>query len=92
VADAADLSSEEPVWDPDVMLLGRKWAEGLPLLGILELIESDTDVSGDLVTGFRRAKDLAGQLKDVYGEVPDRVEMLSALLRRVSRDEVEVVG
>lgn len=92
VADAAELSNEEPVWDPDVMLLGRRWAEGMALLGILELVESDTDVSGDLVTGFRRAKDLAGQLRDVYGDVPERVEMLSALLRRVSRDEVEVVG
>jgi hypothetical protein len=28
----------------------------------------------------------------VYADIPDRADMLTALLRRVSRDEVEVVG
>ena len=49
-------------------------------------------VSGDLVTGFRRAKDLVGQLADVYEDLPERREMLRKLARQVSRDEVEVVG
>ena len=55
------------------------------------MIPGETDVSGDLITGFRRAKDLAGQLRDVYRDLPDRKEMLEDLIRRVRRDEVEVV-
>lgn len=48
-------------------------------------------MSGDLITGFRRAKDLAGQLRDVYADVPDMAERLRALIGKVRRDEVEVV-
>jgi superfamily II RNA helicase len=92
VLDAESLSGAEVNWDPEVMHLGRGWAEGVPLLELMTWLHSDTDVSGDLVTGFRRAKDLVGQLRDVYAEIPDRVAMLSELLRTVSRDEVEVVG
>jgi superfamily II RNA helicase len=92
VLDAEGLSGAEVVWDPEVMHLGRGWADGVPLLELMTWLHSDTDVSGDLVTGFRRAKDLVGQLRDVYAEIPDRVSMLSELLRTVSRDEVEVVG
>lgn len=89
---ADELAGTESIWDPDVMVLGRAWAEGRSLLEVLELIHSDTDVSGDLITGFRRAKDLCGQLRDVYRDIPERSAMLSALLRAVGRDEVEVVG
>lgn len=92
VSDAESLSGIEVVWDPDVMLLGRGWAEGVSLLTLMTWLHSDTDVSGDLVTGFRRAKDLVGQLLDVYAEIPDRIAALKQLLRAVSRDEVEVVG
>lgn len=92
VVAAEQLSGSEVVWDTNVMHLGRAWADGHSLLEIISWIESDTDVSGDLVTGFRRAKDLAGQLKEVYAEIPDRAASIAELLRRVSRDEVEVVG
>ena len=56
------------------------------------MIVNQTDISGDLISCFRRAKDLAGQLKAVYADVPDRRQMLTDLIRTVSRDEVEVVG
>ncbi len=92
VTDAEALTQAETEWDPDVMLLGRMWAEGRPLTEIADTLESDTDLAGDLVTGFRRAKDLVGQLADVYEAMPERREMLRKLAREVSRDEVEVVG
>ena len=77
--------------DPNLITLGRAWAEGDSLQDILMMIHSETDVSGDLITGFRRAKDLAGQLRDVYRDMPERQEMLKALIQTVRRDEVEVV-
>jgi superfamily II RNA helicase len=92
VVDGDELSGTVSQWDADVLHLGRAWADGVPLLEVQELVHSDTDLSGDLVTGFRRAKDLAGQLKEVYRDIPDRAEVIATLLRRVSRDEVEVVG
>ncbi|MEQ1502685.1 MAG: hypothetical protein ABMB14_10665, partial [Myxococcota bacterium] len=92
VSDAEALGGGEVVWDADVMHLGRAWAEGVSLLELVGSLHSDTDVSGDLVTGFRRAKDLVGQLREVYAEIPDRAASLAELARRVSRDEVEVVG
>ena len=78
-------------FDPDLISLGRAWAEGDDLQELLLMIHSDTDVSGDLITGFRRAKDLAGQLRDAYREIPDMSERLTELIRKVRRDEVEVI-
>ena len=56
------------------------------------MVSSDTDVSGTLVGAFRRAKDLLTQLRSAWKDIPDNVAMSNALLRAVSRDEVEVVG
>jgi len=91
VVDAEELTDTEYDWDPDLLPLGKAWAEGRPLQEILEVIHSETDVAGDLITGFRRAKDLVSQLRDVYAQIPDRRDMLDQLIRTVSRDEVEVV-
>lgn len=91
VVDAEGFGGEV-VWDPAVMHIGRGWADGVSLLDLATWIESDTDLAGDLVTGFRRAKDLVGQLRDVYADIPDFSAMLGDLSRLVSRDEVEVVG
>lgn len=91
VLDAEELSGVTYAWDPDLMILGRAWASGESLQDILMLVRSETDISGDLITGFRRAKDLAGQLKDVYADIPDRREAIEDMIRTVSRDEVEVV-
>ncbi len=90
--EAETLSGIEVDWDPDVMHLGRLWALGTSLQDILEQLQCDTDISGDLITGFRRAKDLAGQLRDVYSEYPEKQDLLRKLIATVSRDEVEVVG
>lgn len=91
VAQAAEIASMPWTWDPDLLPVGRAWAEGKSLQELLLMLESATDVSGDLITGFRRAKDLAGQLEDVYNDIPDRKAMIRDLVRSVSRDEVEVV-
>jgi len=99
VEGAEELTGIEVDWDPDVMSLGRRWAQGVSLPEIVAQIHCETDISGDLITGFRRAKDLAAQLKDVYTDpdggssaFPERVTQLRRLVADVSRDEVEVVG
>jgi len=91
VLDAEEMSGVQYDFDPNLITLGRAWADGDSLQDILLMIHSETDVSGDLITGFRRAKDLAGQLRDVYRDMPERKQMLEALIRTVRRDEVEVV-
>lgn len=91
VVNAEEITGVTYDWDPDLMPLGMAWAQGTPLQEILELIHSETDVSGDLISGFRRAKDLVSQLRDVYAQIPERRAALDALIRAVSRDEVEVV-
>ena len=48
-------------------------------------------MSGQLVGGFRRAKDLVGQIRGVYRHDDATWERLSALIKQVKRDEVEVV-
>jgi hypothetical protein len=70
---------------------GRLWAEGRPLSELLEQLDSGADISGDLVGAFRRAKDLIGQLIDVWADDRERVTALKSLLKAVSRDEVLVV-
>jgi superfamily II RNA helicase len=91
VLEAEALTGTQSVWDPDLLPVGRAWAAGRSLQEILQMVSSTTDISGDLITGFRRAKDLAGQLRDVWREDPERVEMVTKLIRSVSRDEVEVL-
>ncbi len=92
VMGAEELTASTYAFDPDLVHLGRCWAEGTSLQDLLQMVRSETDISGDLITGFRRAKDLAGQLVDVYRTTdPDRADDLRDLVRKVSRDEVEVV-
>ena len=92
VVGAAELSHTPVGWSGEMSHLGRLWASGTPLQELLLAIESPTDISGDLITSFRRAKDLAGQLKDVYRSDTAKVQELAQIIRTVSRDEVEVVG
>lgn len=91
------VESSEPLVDsvttytPEVMPLGERWALGHHLNDIMDDIKNPTDMSGDLVGAFRRGKDLVGQLRDVfYSDAPRRRE-LTKLIRKVSRDEVEVL-
>ncbi len=92
VQHASEIGDLEYPFDPDLLLLGRAWASGKDLQEVLMMVQSDTDVAGDLISGFRRAKDLVSQLRAVYATDPERADTLKALQKAVSRDEVEVVG
>lgn len=91
VDQALVLAGGEPRYDPRLMALGVRWAQGESLADLLTCVRSGSDHAGDLVVAFRRAKDLVGQLRHVYAEEPDRVKELRAVLRRVTRDEVEAI-
>ncbi len=91
VRGSEQITGNEVCWCPEMVPYGRLWAEGRPLSELLDQLDSGADISGDLVGAFRRAKDLVGQLVDVWAEDKERVAALKALLRAVSRDEVLVV-
>lgn len=76
---------------PEMIPFGKGWYEGKTLPELLLMIEAPTDISGDLVSAFRRAKDLASQMKRVFAEDPWMSEKLVDIMKTVSRDEVEVV-
>ena len=91
VQDAAYITRQQLVWEYQMIPLGKAWAEGSTLAEIMLMVSSDTDVSGTLVGAFRRAKDLLTQLRGAWQGFPEKTDMIKELLRRVSRDEVEVV-
>jgi superfamily II RNA helicase len=91
VQDAAELTDTQVDFTPEMMPLGERWAHGESLPEILRSIHHKTDLSGGLVGAFRRAKDLVGQLREVYSEDPERRREYAALIRRVARDEVQVL-
>ena len=91
VQGATALTDQEITFTPELMPLGERWAQGESLEDLMGQINNPTDLSGDLVGGLRRAKDMISQLRHVQREDPDRRRELGALMRRVSRDEVEVV-
>jgi len=82
---------QQVTFTPEMISFGVSWFEGKSLQEMLLSIDSATDISGDLVSAFRRAKDLCQQLKRVYEEDPYMSEKLKTILKTVSRDEVEVV-
>lgn len=91
VVEAERITGFGVTWCPEMIPFGAMWAEGRSFNDCLLFIDSETDMSGDLVGAFRRAKDLIGQLKDVYKEDESKQSMLAELLRAVSRDEVLVI-
>ncbi len=91
VVESERMTGFPVTWCPEMIPFGAMWAEGRSFNDCLLFIDSETDMSGDLVGAFRRAKDLIGQLKDVYKEDEGKQAMLAALLRAVSRDEVLVI-
>ena len=91
VVGAARITATQDDWEPALLPLGRMWADGQPLDQILGTLHSRTDFAGSLVMVFRRAKELLSQLVDVHADAPAHAEPWRALVRRVSRDEVEVV-
>ncbi len=76
---------------PEMIPFGVGWYQGRSLNELMLMIDSPTDVSGDLVSAFRRAKDLGMQLRRVYREDPFMSDKLKEIAKTVSRDEVEVV-
>lgn len=92
VLSAEAITGVECTWSPELIGIGEAWAKGSSLEEIMRMISTPTDLSGQLVGGFRRAKDLASQLREAMREDEHRAESLHNLMRRVSRDEVEVVG
>ncbi len=90
--EAEGLSATQWAWDPMMIPIGQWWATGQSLADIMGRIQCQTDISGSLVGAFRRAKDLAGQLRHVLREDEDRAQALTDLIRGVSRDEVEVIA
>ncbi|TNE92038.1 MAG: DEAD/DEAH box helicase [Deltaproteobacteria bacterium] len=92
VAAADELSGIETEWTPDYIAIGRAWANGKSFAEVQLMLASDTDLAGDLISAFRRAKDLVGQLREVYADVPDMADKLKKLVKAVGRDEVMVVG
>jgi len=77
---------------PELMILGRAWANGEPLTSVSEYLDSGIDITGDLVGAFRRARDLCTQLMEIWRDDRARIDELYELLDATGRDEVEVVG
>jgi superfamily II RNA helicase len=81
----------ETTFTQDMIIFGQGWARGQSLAELMRIVDSVTDISGDLVGAFRRARDLVGQMLPLYDHDPTRQEALRRLLRETGRDEVEVV-
>lgn len=92
IEEAERLTRSDTCWDPRLIGLGAAWAQGKGLHEVCAMVESNSDLSGTLIGAFRRAKELAGQIRAIYGDDENKYTMLTDLIRRVSRDEVEVVG
>ena len=92
VRDAARITQQQLVWEPQMIPIGKAWAEGQSLAELKGLFASTTDVTGTLIGAFRRAKDLLSQLRGAWADVPERQAALTTLMKLVSRDEVEVVA
>ena len=86
--------SARPTFCAEMAPLGLAWYEGEALLDIADAVDASADIAGLLVNAFRRAKDQASQLRDVYraGEDQAMVDRLDEVIRTASRDEVQVVG
>jgi len=92
VAAADELTRSDTTWDSRMIGLGTMWAQGKSLPEIMAYVQSPTDVTGDLVGAFRRARELAGQLKSLWIDDEMKTAEINRLMREVSRDEVAVVG
>jgi len=91
VTEAERYNGVRTSFSPEILYLASLWEEGHTLMEIMLLIDTNSDISGDLVSALRRAKDLGKQLKDVYRGDAAIMEQLGRVIRKVSRDEVEVL-
>jgi superfamily II RNA helicase len=88
---AEESAGTPPTFCPEMIPFGIAWYAGRPLNELMLMVESATDISGDLVSAFRRAKDLCQQLKRVYDGDEYMTAKLVDVMKTISRDEVEVV-
>lgn len=88
---AEELMEQETNFTLELMPMGERWAQGETLQALLADIRNPTDLAGDLVGGFRRAKDLVSQIRQVHRQDETRWKEFTDLLKRVTRDEVEVL-
>lgn len=88
---ASELIGLPNTFCPELMPYGQYWAQGRSLNELMLTLQSDVDISGDLVGAFRRARDLAGQLRTACTDQPDLADRLTRLMKKVARDEVEVL-
>jgi superfamily II RNA helicase len=91
VVDGEELSGDSISWDRFMIPIGIAWYRGLSLNDVVTMVETPTDISGDIINAFRRAKDIAGQLCTVYADLPESVEKYRAMMKVISRDEVVAV-
>jgi superfamily II RNA helicase len=91
VTEAERYNGVRTSFSPELLYLASLWEEGHSLMEIMLLIDTTSDISGDLVSALRRAKDLGKQLKDVYRGDATIMEQLGRVIHKVSRDEVEVL-
>jgi ATP-dependent RNA helicase HelY len=91
VVDGEELSGDSVSWDRFMIPIGIAWYRGSSLNDVVAMVETPTDISGDIINAFRRAKDIAGQLCTVYADVPEGVEKYRELMKVISRDEVVAV-
>ncbi len=91
VRESEVLMNSPVTYCPELIAFGRMWAEGCQLSAIMRYLKSPTDISGDMVSAFRRAKDLAGQIRAATRSNDVLATRLTHLISKVSRDEVEVL-
>lgn len=91
VVDGEELSGDSVSWERFMIPIGIAWYRGSSLTEIVAMVETPTDISGDIINAFRRAKDIAGQLCTVYADLPEGVEKYRSLMKVISRDEVVAV-
>jgi ATP-dependent RNA helicase HelY len=87
-----DISGAEVQWEPDLIAFGLAWAQGRSLAELTLTYWSKTDCSGQLISGFRRAKDLMSQMRQAIIEDEDKATALKKVITAVMRDEVVVIA
>ncbi len=87
-----DITGQEVQWEPDLIAFGLAWAQGRTLGELMLMYTSRTDCSGQLISGFRRAKDLLSQIRMAVREDEDLATALKGVITSVMRDEVVVIA
>jgi hypothetical protein len=86
------ITDTEVQWEPDLIPFGLAWAQGRSLQELNLTYWSQTDCSGQLISGFRRAKDLMSQMRHAVLDEEDLSSGLKKVIQGVMRDEVVVVA